>query len=186
MSNSGGLLDDWMRDRARLVEQVRSRLATDRGAQGSQPSIRELRTLAIQLRRMADLVDSGPVLSLELELADLAAFHEESAESFVKGTVHRLWALAEAAESAAQAFPEPRKRPALPEAALTYLHLRQQHGFPWPAKSNNSPDVMELQALLAEAGAPRDATTIRNLLAGAMRAFDPHLWPALLEDIKAG
>ena len=100
-----------------------------------------------------------------------------------KATVWHMRDLAASARRVADDLPSPRKKRALPFAALALLHLRYNHGYARPVLSDSSEDVFELKRLCEEAGIVLSDTRLRGALAEAFDSFDPTFCPYYIEDL---
>ena len=139
---------------------------------------RELNKLAEQLKLAADQLEFGAVWQSIEEVHDA-----QWAPGSTKDAIGRMRQLEESARRAAENLPNSRARPRLPWAALVFLHVRHRHGLEPLRLYDKHPAVLEFAALLTDAGATRAPETTRGLLRDALRAFDPHMPPAGLEDI---
>jgi hypothetical protein len=146
-----------------------------------------------RLRELADDLDSTGSIQFDIE-----AMHDRSAEAMTgpdgwpvpapevgasfKATLWHMRTLAESAQAVADGLPDPRERPALPFAALVYLHLRYQHGLPRPTAYNDGEGVRELKRIADAAGLVRSPAAVRGVLKAALDEFDPHHVPEYVRE----
>jgi hypothetical protein len=89
-----------------------------------------------------------------------------------KAALVRMAELADSARRVQAALPSPRKRRALPFAALAYLHLRRDYDCQRPTLYDAGFDVREFGRLCRQAGLHLSDERLRGALADALRAFD--------------
>jgi hypothetical protein len=169
------------RRKAALIQRVK---LMHRSRWSPTPERKAAEAIATKLRELADLLDAAGVAQFGIEHA-----HDSQDDSqcepdglplgwcSYKATRMHMRHLAETAERWAAALPDPRERVAAPFAALVLLHLRYQYDFPRPSLYADGPDVNELRLVLSSAGIHLSATRVRNLLANALKEFDPFLFP---------
>ena len=128
----------------RLVKRLRLMNAT---AWNPTPKRKAAEALAARLADLANYLDATGTLQFDLEELhnrpappvvgeDGWPQPDEVAESWhlsYKGTVWRMRDLAESARRVAAKLPNARAKPALPFAALVFLHLRYRYGFQRPS-----------------------------------------------------
>lgn len=159
--------------------------------------------------RVTDIADRLAELVEELDGQSSAAFdlemeHDKPQEKCVgldgmpivwpdyrcsfKGTLVYMRDLAGSARRVADAYPEPRKRPALPSAATGFVWLRREFGFPMPSLYSDGDDVRELGDICEAAGMHKAPETLRNALSVALREWenDRHMQPGWVHYVLTG
>lgn len=168
---------------ARLVERVRRGVKAEKDWSPT-PLKKELESMERQLRTLAGRIHSkGGWSEIEEAHGHLWAAPGESAHTAIQASIRSMLDLAESARYAADILPNPRERPALPDAAMLFLHVLQTYGKHRPTLYDEAPEVKAFEQLLADAGAPRSIVTVRNLLSTALKKFDQFMPPSDLEDL---
>ena len=105
-----------------------------------------------------------------------------------KGTLVYMRDLADSARRVADSYPGSRKRPALPSAAIGFVWLRREFGFPMPSLYNYGDDVRELGGICEAAGMHKAPETLRNALSVALREWrdDRHMQPSWVHYVLTG
>jgi hypothetical protein len=176
--NPAGLPGALQAARGRLVEYVRVFVEADRQRlYNPTEEARELRAIAEQITSVVERIESGPAWFV-LDTAAVAASYEQTE---LAATLLRMRELAAISIRAADHLPDSRSRPAAPLAAMLYLHWLYRSGAycsdVWPTKANNSPGLLDFQAMLEEAGSPLGIERVRQLMSAALDDFDPNQPP---------
>lgn len=172
MSSGGG---DYLRRLDRLVQEIRAVNEADRQWSPT-PERKRYEDFAARAEEFAERI-------LGLECTDVEAVHDELRSNdrgevvngypCMKSIRQHVLDLAESARVASDRLPNPRARRALPFAALGLLRLRYEFGFPRPALSNSSADVVELDQVCRAAGLVLSRERLRGALAEALSGFKP-------------
>ena len=99
----------------------------------------------------------------------------------MKVVVGGLRCLDSTLEGEIERLPDPRKRSALPVAALGYLHLRYRFLGEPPALTCGGADVVEFGNICRDAGIHVSDDRLRQVLSAQLRCFDLHYLPPRLE-----
>lgn len=102
----------------------------------------------------------------------------------MKAVVGGLRCLDSTLEVEIERLPDPRRRFALPVAALGYLHLRYRFLGKPPALTSGGADVLEFGNICRDAGLHVTDDRLRQLLSEQLRFFDPHYLPPRLEGLE--
>lgn len=178
---------------AKLMKRVRQ-IHVNHGAANVTTKKRELEEIATQLDKVIEVLERQGTAQ-----SDIEELHDRPPPPAVgfdgypvavddygasyKGTIGYMRDLADSARRAANEMPDSRAKHALPFAALALLHIRYQHGFPRPAISVTSDDVVELKRVTTEAGIVLSDGRLSNALGAALREFDPHLLPYHIREL---
>lgn len=103
-----------------------------------------------------------------------------------KATLMHMRELADSANRAAENLPDPRRRFALPFAAMGLLHLKAWHGHKVGAIDVFSRAVEQLQAICIDAGITLSNEALRNALSVEFNQFDPYYFPPGIWEIISG
>ncbi len=154
----------------RLICQVRS---MKEGGWSPTPERKSAELIADLLCELsARLEEYGPAQD-SIEVAHDNAWASVPGAPTYAGISGSIRNLAATARKVADELPDPRKKHALPFAALALLHLRYRHRFPAPSLYDDGDDVRELTRVLGEAGIYLAPQTVRNALSDALKSFDP-------------
>ena len=177
----------------RLVKRLR---LMNESAWSPTPKRRAAEDLAAKLVDLADYLDETGTLQFDVEelhdrppplvVGDDGWLQTDTvAESWhlsYKATIWRMRDLADSARRVANELPNPRANPALPFAALVFLHLRYRCGFPRPSLYDLGEDMQAFQRVTEAAGIVREPQTLRGPLSAALKEFDPKRVPHYLAD----
>lgn len=168
--------------RARLVERVKE-LKNQRF--DSTAAKKRATLFADRLRSLATDLE----MDNEAALWDVEDVHDEAAEFWggnFKTTLRYMKDLAESFDTVVSKYPDPRKKFALPAAALGLVALWYEHGRPRPSMYVGGPAVKELSELCSEAGLALGEESYKAALSRAISDFDPHFKPPWVHHVLTG
>lgn len=152
------------------------------------PLRKEILSIANRLRDLADDLDGNSFAWSDIEDEhdkapprfiglDVCPKPTEDFSSSYKATLMHMRALADSANRSANSLPNPRKRPALPFAAMGLLHLKVWHDLKIGPIDVDSPVVLELEEICKPARIVISGEAFRNALAEQFKLFDRHYFP---------